>query len=188
MQSIITLIGFSGSGKSSVGSALAKRLKVPFSDTDAIIEETEGRSVSQIFAEQGEAFFRKIEKQLIATLLAESDSGGVIALGGGAFEDSDSRRLIRDHSTVVLLSCSQRELYRRLKDQTDRPLLGGSRRTGSATGREIRSDIKNLLKRRRPHYLMADLVISTTNRTVDETAIQIARRLKIHHGSSKSTT
>ncbi len=182
MPENIVLIGFSGCGKSSVGPALARKLRMRFCDTDGKLENSFRMSVSRVFAEHGEKSFRKREKELIASLVADWKSGLVIALGGGAFEDRGSRLMIQACSTVICLSCSQRELYRRLKDRTDRPLLGG------VTGHEIRSDIKRLLLKRRPRYLMADFVVSTTNRTVEETVNEITRRLTPVYGSNKSTT
>jgi shikimate kinase len=153
-----------------------------FQDTDVMLEKRYRMPIIRVFAERGEKSFRGREKETIASLLRKTRTGQVIALGGGAFEDSDNRRVIQDHSVVIYLGCSQRELYRRLKGQTDRPLLGG------ATGQGLRSDIKNLLHRRRPHYLTADLVVSTTNRTVKETVNEITRKLTAVYDSNKSTS
>ena len=182
MPENIVIIGFSGSGKSSLGPALARKLGMRFHDTDTLLEKRYRMPVSRIFAQHGERSFRSSEKALIASLLGVRKTGQVIALGGGAFEDRDTRRLVNARAAVIFLSCSQRELYRRLKSQTDRPLLD------SVTGREIRSDIKRLLHARRPHYLMADLVVSTTSRTVKETVNEIIRKLTAVYDSHKSTT
>jgi shikimate kinase len=182
MPENIALIGFSGCGKSSVGPALAQQLDMRFHDTDAILEKRYRMPVSRIFARHGEISFRSSEKDVIAALLRESETGQVIALGGGAFEDRDTRRLIKARTAVIYLSCSQRVLYRRLRDQSDRPLLG------DLTGQGLRSDIKRLLHARRPHYLMADWVVSTTNRTVTETVNEITRKLATVYDNIKSTS
>lgn len=117
----IVLVGLPGSGKSSVGRQLAKRLGVPFADSDAVIEERIGEPIRSFFDREGEPRFRDIEQQVIAELCA--DAQGVLATGGGAVLREANRRALREHGTVVYLRASADELHRRLRHDTQRPLL-----------------------------------------------------------------
>jgi shikimate kinase len=117
----IALVGLPGSGKSSVGRQLAKRLGVPFADSDAVIEERIGEPIRSFFEREGEARFRDIEQQVIAELCTGAQ--GVLATGGGAVLREANRRALREHGTVVYLRASADELHRRLRHDTQRPLL-----------------------------------------------------------------
>lgn len=117
----ISLVGLPGSGKSSVGRQLAKRLGVGFADSDAVIEERIGEPIRSFFEREGEARFRDIEQQVIAELCAGAP--GVLATGGGAVLREANRRALREHGTVVYLRASADELHRRLRHDTQRPLL-----------------------------------------------------------------
>lgn len=117
----ISLVGLPGSGKSSVGRQLAKRLGVGFVDSDAVIEERIGEPIRSFFEREGEARFRDIEQQVIADLCAGAP--GVLATGGGAVLREANRRALREHGTVVYLRASADELHRRLRHDTQRPLL-----------------------------------------------------------------
>lgn len=117
----ISLVGLPGSGKSSVGRQLAKRLGVGFVDSDAVIEERIGEPIRSFFEREGEARFRDIEQQVIAELCAGAP--GVLATGGGAVLREANRRALREHGTVVYLRASADELHRRLRHDTQRPLL-----------------------------------------------------------------
>lgn len=159
----IVLIGFSGSGKSTVGPLLAAKLKRKFVDIDQRIEDESGVSIGTIFERRGEKAFRHLEKQTIARAM-ENRRTRVISLGGGAFENREIRLIARERGIVVFLSCSQREIYRRLKDKQDRPLLTVTPSRGE-TVREARlAVIGALLKKRLANYRAADLVISTTGK------------------------
>lgn len=117
----ISLVGLPGSGKSSVGRQLAKRLGVGFTDSDAVIEERIGEPIRSFFEREGEPRFRDIEQQVIAELCAGAQ--GVLATGGGAVLREANRRALREHGTVVYLRASADELHRRLRHDTQRPLL-----------------------------------------------------------------
>jgi len=174
----IFLIGFSGSGKSTLGPLLARRLKTEFYDTDTMIERQCGKTIDKIFSNDGEAAFRRLESQVITRLIRRNKSRIVIALGGGAFQRSINRSIVKQHGVVVYLSCSMREIYRRLREKTDRPLLRVSPVKGETQRQAILKRIKCLLNQRRPGYAQADIRISTTDKSVSETVKQLYRKVR----------
>lgn len=119
----IALVGLMGSGKSTVGRRLAAALGRPFVDSDTEIEAAAGRSVSDIFAELGEPAFRDGERRVIARLLAGPPQ--VLATGGGAFVQADTRELLKAQAVVVWLKCDLAVLARRVGRKDTRPLLRG---------------------------------------------------------------
>lgn len=116
----IFLIGMMGSGKTTIGVRLAESLGLPFFDTDALIERAEGRSVQQIFEQDGEAYFRAQERQLIANWPEEV---GVVACGGGLPCFFDHIALLKEKGTVIYLEASPALLYERIKGEANRPKL-----------------------------------------------------------------
>lgn len=171
----IFLIGFSGSGKSTVGPVLAKRLKRSFIDTDQLIEKNAGTAISGIFREQGEKRFRKMESEVLDRICRRK-APAVVALGGGAFESGRNRKVIAENGRAIFLRCSARELYRRLRATDDRPLLA-SQSGYDAPASALKQRIRELAARRLPNYNKADLVVSTTSRTAKETVSLIVRKL-----------
>ena len=117
----ITLIGMPGGGKSTVARHLARRLGVVFQDTDTLIEQRIGCSISAFFAHAGESRFRQIESELLAELVGQTS--GVIATGGGIVLSEANRALLTQHTTCVYLRSSPEELFRRLRHDSKRPLL-----------------------------------------------------------------
>ena len=118
---MITLIGLPGSGKSTVGRHLAKRLHVPFLDSDHVIEQRLACSIREYFDREGEDRFRDIEEAVIDELTAAPS--GVLSTGGGAVLRPQNRRHLRDRGTVVYLNSSPEDIYKRLRHDTQRPLL-----------------------------------------------------------------
>jgi shikimate kinase len=112
-----------GAGKTTVGARLAKRLGVPFADSDAEVERTEGVSVAEIFEKRGEEAFRTVERRAVARLMGKASL--VVAVGGGAFADEDSRRQMLERCIVVWLDADVPTLAGRLAGDRDRPLLRG---------------------------------------------------------------
>lgn len=110
-----------GSGKSTVGRQIARRLGLPFVDSDHVIEQRLGCSIREYFAREGEDAFRDIEQQVLAELAQGTDA--VVATGGGAVLREANRRALREGGKVVYLRSSPEELYRRLRHDTQRPLL-----------------------------------------------------------------
>ncbi|MEJ8837941.1 shikimate kinase [Ramlibacter sp. AN1133] len=117
----ITLVGMPGSGKTTVGRQLARRLGLPFFDSDHVIEERLGCSIREYFAREGEAAFRDLEQQVLAQLA--QGPAAVIATGGGAVLREANRECLRAAGPVVYLRSTPEELYRRLRHDTTRPLL-----------------------------------------------------------------
>lgn len=172
----IYLIGFSGSGKSTIGPKLAKRLKGSFYDTDKIIETKYKQKISAIFEKQGEKKFRLFEKDVIQKISVQKEKRKVIALGGGAFENRVTRQLALNSGVVVYLSCNQKELYQRLKKVDDRPLV--SSKTVKAKSIYLKDRIKNMMAKRIDNYKLAHITVSTSSSSVALVISDIMARLK----------
>ena len=162
----VVLIGPMGAGKSTVAGLLAQAWGVPARDTDADIEAGEGREISEIFVDSGEAHFRALEAAAVADALASHD--GVLSLGGGAVLDPATRELLAG-TTVVFLRVGLSEAVKRVGLGVGRPLLLGN----------VRSRIKALLDERTPVYeAAATLVVDTDGRAPEEVAAEIVARIE----------
>ena len=161
----IVLVGVPGSGKTTVGTLLADRLGVDFRDTDQDVERTEGKPVSDIFVESGEAHFRALEKAAVALALQEHD--GVLALGGGAVLDEGTRALLVEQPTVWLQVGPAAGAHRVGMDVI-RPVLLGN----------VRGRMTQLLKERGPLYAeVARITVDTEGRTPAEVADAVVEGL-----------
>ena len=120
-QSQVVLVGMPGCGKSTVGRALSRRLRLPFVDSDTVIERRIGGSIKEFFQQHGEAAFRDLEEQVIDELTCAA--GSVLATGGGAVLRPANRKRLRERGTVFYLRASPDYLARRLRHDTRRPLL-----------------------------------------------------------------
>jgi len=158
----VVLIGFMGSGKSDIGKRLAHMLGMEFADTDAIIEQRAGMSISEIFRTHGEAWFRELEKEVVREVA--SKSGLVISTGGGVPTFEENIRALRSNGLLFYLRASPITIWKRIKDAQDRPLLDVSDRF---------SRILELLERREAFYRRADFVIQTDELSPEEVASQI---------------
>ena len=159
----VVLVGFMGSGKSSVGRELARRFGAPFVDVDARIESTAGCRIRELFGREGEPAFRVREKAALREVL--SVKGCVVATGGGAFADEENRVLLRSYAPVVYLEAAVETLLDRLAGDLGRPLLRGGDREEA---------VRELLSRREPGYRTADVTVRTDGRTVEDVAGQVA--------------
>ena len=164
---VLVLVGPPGAGKSTVGRAVANRLGVAFRDTDADVETSAGKTVSDVFVDDGEAAFRALERAAVERALQEHD--GVLSLGGGAVLDAGTRRLLADHHVVLL----------------DADLGAAAGRVGMGQGRPLiglnpRAQLRQLLQERRPLYLeVAREVVDTSALTpmqVVEQVVALASR------------
>jgi shikimate kinase len=163
----IVLVGMMGVGKSSVGRRLAARLSIPFIDADAEIEKAAGMSIADIFARHGEADFRSGEARVIARLL----EGGpqVLAAGGGAFMNADTRAAMRTKAVSIWLSADLEVLMRRVgKRKSERPLLQTA---------DPAETLRRLLAEREPIYALADLTVKSRDVSHDAIVAEITTAL-----------
>jgi shikimate kinase len=162
----LVLVGFMGSGKTSVGRELARKLRAAFVDVDERIERGAGKPIPDIFTEEGEPAFREREKAALREAL--SVPGRVVATGGGAFLDEGNRAMLSSYAPVVFLEARAETLLARLPANSDRPLLRGEDR-----GQVVR----DLLARRLPGYRKADHTVVTDGLTVGEVADRVVEWL-----------
>ena len=155
-------------GKSAIGRTLARRLRRRFVDLDRVIEKAEGSKVREIFEREGEAYFRQLEKQALATVLEANNQ--VIATGGGVILDDQNLQILREKALLIGLSAEMDVLLARAGDATKRPLLQGSNR---------REKIEILLRQRAARYAQAHVTIDTSNLTVDQVVKKIMGMLEV---------
>lgn len=159
MKRHIVMIGMMGAGKTAIGSELSRRLHVPFTDSDAEIEAAAAMSISEIFARDGETFFRDRETQVLSRILKGMPS--IISTGGGAWMRGENRDLIKARSMSVWLNCDLETLWHRVRMRSTRPLL----KTPDPKG-----TLAALIEQRYPTYATADL---TFDARVDD-SIEVA--------------
>ena len=158
MRHNVVLIGFMGTGKTAVGRAVAARLGLAFVDTDAMVEERDGRPVARIFAEDGEAAFRRLESEAAAA--AGDREGAVIATGGGIVLGAENMARLRRRGMVVSLRASPAAILARVGTGAGRPLLGD----------DLEARVRRLLDERGALYEDADLVVDTSDLSPDAIA------------------
>jgi shikimate kinase len=171
---LIFLTGFMASGKSTIGPILANTLGYGFADVDKLIELRVGKSVKDIFREEGEKFFREIERQIIQEVSALDYH--VVSLGGGTVVDGNNFRTVKGAGTLVYLYSSPEQLLKRLQHKTDRPVLSddeGQRLTQD----ELREKVLQLYAAREPIYAQADFRVLTDNKRVGITVDEIVKKL-----------
>lgn len=168
VKKTIVMIGMMGAGKTAVGRALANRLNVPFLDSDAEIVEAANMSIAEIFARDGEAFFRAKETQVIRRLLETERC--VLSTGGGAYLSGTNREMISEKGVAVWLNADLELLWTRVRHKDTRPLL----RTADPY-----ATLQGLYDQRVPLYAKADLeVVADRSFTIDQMADRVLEKLE----------
>lgn len=168
----IILIGYMGSGKSTVGKKAAKALEYTFLDTDALIEQEEGMTIAALFEEKGEPYFREKETETICRLITEP-KGNIIATGGGLPMREGNAELLKELGTVIYLKAETDTLLARLSGDTARPLLKNG---------DLREKIETMLAIRGPVYeKAADIILQTDTMSFYEIICRIEKLLKIRN-------
>jgi shikimate kinase len=169
---LVVLVGAMGAGKSTVGDLLAERWGLPVRDTDRDVEATAGKPISEIFVDDGEERFRLLERAAVVEALARHT--GVLALGGGAVLDPETRKDLRGRC-VVFLHVGLTDAVKRVGLGVGRPLLLGN----------VRGRIKALLDERAPVYAeVATFTIETDDRPAEDVATEVAKLVEQHEALS----
>jgi shikimate kinase len=174
----IVLVGLMGAGKSSVGRRLAEKLGFTFVDADQEIEKAAGQTIPEIFAQHGEDYFREGEKRVIARLLENRDQ--VLATGGGAYMNDETRDAIKHQGVSVWLKAELDLLVKRVQKRDNRPLL---------KGQDPRVVLQNLIDIRYPVYATADITVESRDAQHTETVNDVIRAIVdwgapgVHHAN-----
>ncbi len=159
----LVLIGFMGTGKSTVGKKLAKKLGLKFVDTDQEVERVCGMTVNQIFKKFKEVRFRSEEKAALRRLTV--NTGQVISTGGGTVLDLENLEMLRDNGFIVCLTAEPEVIYQRLKRKKNRPLLKTE---------DPLATVKQLLQDREPFYTKADVMVDTSVKDLESIVVEVA--------------
>ena len=165
---LITLIGMMGSGKTSCGNVLAKKLGISFIDIDSIIELEENLKISEIFTKFGEEYFRLIEERVIFLKVNEclkQNSKAIISLGGGGFESKKNREFLLNNSKVIWLNSDIKVLSKRVGKALNRPMIKG----------DVETNIEMLLNKRIKNYQKSHFKINTDNLSINELCNKIIK-------------
>ena len=160
----IVLVGFMGTGKTSIGRRLSTQLRMRYVDTDDIIERDSGRSISDIFAEDGEPTFRELESEAVRKVSKLYNY--VISTGGGVVLKEENMVELKRNGIIFCLTATAEEIYRRVQHQSHRPLLQTA---------DPLMKISTMLEERHPYYAKADYTVETTGRSFGEVMAYIKR-------------
>lgn len=164
----ISLIGFMGTGKTSVGRLVAEQLHFHYLDTDEMIQSATGKTIAEIFSTCGEPAFRALEEKTTQELASKTQT--VISAGGGLPVASQNLASLKTHSLVVCLWASPAKIWERVKTQTHRPLLQDP---------DPQKKIRELLAAREPFYKQADILLNTEYRSLREVAQQVIHQFRL---------
>ena len=163
----IVLVGMMGAGKTTVGELLATKLNRELKDIDRVIEQEQKKSIIEIFTDDGEEVFRKLESETIEKFSNMSDL--IISTGGGALEKANNLSNLQKNGIIIYLKADIEELFKRVKNETQRPLL---------KEQDPLEVIKKLIKKREKFYLMADITIITDNKSPEKITEEIIKAIK----------
>ena len=167
LRKTVAMVGMMGAGKTAIGRAVAEKLDVPFKDTDQEIETAADRTISEIFADHGEAFFRDREHEVLTRLI--SGPACILSTGGGAYMYERNRQVISEHGIAVWLSASKELLWNRVKHKDTRPLL----KTG-----DPQATLNAIWDERTPVYSLAELSVSAQEEySIDDMATKVVSSL-----------
>jgi XRE family aerobic/anaerobic benzoate catabolism transcriptional regulator len=165
---LIALVGMRGAGKSAIGRRVAEQLGVPFFEQDQLVERAAGLSLADIFSLHGEAYYRRLAREVLARFLAETDAG-VLATGGGVVTDREAYRLLQKRCVTVWLRAAPEDHWHRVLQQ-------GDTRPGDASA-DARSELRALLQAREPLYAQASVTVDTSRLGLDGAIKEVARRV-----------
>lgn len=176
--SLIYLTGFMASGKTTVGFALAEALHKKFFDLDLEIEARLGKSIAQIFQDEGAAFFREIESEVLAELSQLTDA--VIALGGGTLLDLDNLLVVQQSGISICLTTTPDEIWKRIEDSDKRKLIAGPDVRGRvlSNATQIYKRIETLMLIRKSGYDQSTIIIDSTHKTITQIVQEILMLLE----------
>jgi shikimate kinase len=164
----LALIGFMGTGKTSVGRLVAEQLRFDYVDTDDMIQTATGRTINDLFKTDGEPAFRALEEKIVSELLNRTKT--VIATGGGLPTNPKNLTSLKTHTLVVCLWASPEKIWERVKNQSHRPLLHDE---------NPQAKIRELLAAREPFYKQADVLLNTDIRSAREVAQQVVHQFRL---------
>lgn len=166
----LALIGFMGTGKSTVGRQAAHLLQFTYLDTDHVIEARAGKTISEIFQQDGEPAFREWERRIVGELAHRTQT--VIGTGGGLPVNAENLASLKTHALVVCLWATPEAIYQRVRDHSHRPLLADP---------DPLEKIRELLAIREPYYRQADVLVNTELRSVREVVMQVVHQFHQAH-------
>lgn len=169
-KKIVALVGLMGVGKTTLANKLANKLGYYFIDCDQEIEDREGKTVNEIFVQNGEKYFRQIEKKVIQEIVAREEEI-VIALGGGAFIDDENRKILKERTITVWIYASIEAILHRIGNKNNRPLLNR---------KDKRKTLEGLALTRYPKYAEADLKVDSTQENHDILIKKIIKKLSLN--------
>ena len=165
----IYLIGYRGTGKTTLGRALSRKFRRKFVDLDLLIEEREGRKIEEIFAKDGEKYFRDIEHKVLSEIARQSDL--IVSTGGGIVILPENREIIKSTGITIYLTADDKTIYKRIKNDKNRPPL---------TSKPPLEEVHHLLSIRKPFYEeLADITIDTSVSNIEDCSKKIIEFIKI---------
>lgn len=173
---IIFLAGFMGAGKSTIGPILANTIGWDSCDLDLLIEQKVGKKVKQIFEQDGETYFRKIESEMLLEVSKKNNL--VVSLGGGTMANENNLAILKKSGTTIYLKASTESFYKRLRYKRDRPSLGVNEAEDFSKDKLV-TRIDDLMTKRAKFYEQADIIVDTDNSSVGKTVDKIVKLITL---------